>query len=310
MKTTLLLSSILLFVFACKKNPGVMVYKAKYSTEASTNKTSNKTEAFHSDFGTYITSITPTHFSCKMSMLVFQDHYNYQDKSCHMVSFVDGHDNQPGYEIASYADFSGNAEVEVTPILYSTDMMDGLFEQKEVNFRFLTFVPIYFDHTFTIPYQYLSIAQNSATNNFLTSSTFQFNTSEKTITVCTKKEFSYGAIHGKKNAMPTSFRLVFGNTATSYIYSYSGNNLSEEERFPFWDQTGGVTIRSNKYSLTPIVMPDKGKSNTMYSTISFYTNDLIQVYAGDDNIAYTADDVFVYAPSFWERMNVNLKTIN
>jgi len=34
---------------------------------------------------------------------------------------------------------------------------------------------------------------------------------------------------------------------------------------------------------------------------------LIQVYAGADEVAYTNDDVFVYAPSFWERLNVKLE---
>jgi hypothetical protein len=30
-------------------------------------------------------------------------------------------------------------------------------------------------------------------------------------------------------------------------------------------------------------------------------------YAGNDNIPYTFDDWFTYAPNFWERINVRLE---
>jgi hypothetical protein len=41
--------------------------------------------------------------------------------------------------------------------------------------------------------------------------------------------------------------------------------------------------------------------------MSFNTTDLIHIYAGADNIPYTADDIFVYAPYFWERISVILE---
>jgi hypothetical protein len=41
--------------------------------------------------------------------------------------------------------------------------------------------------------------------------------------------------------------------------------------------------------------------------MSFNITDLIQIYAGQDNIAYTFDDIFVYAPNFWERISVSLE---
>jgi hypothetical protein len=36
-------------------------------------------------------------------------------------------------------------------------------------------------------------------------------------------------------------------------------------------------------------------------------NPMIQVYAGLDNIPYTSDDVFVYAPQFWGENFVTLR---
>lgn len=309
MKTFIGILLVLLFLNACNKEHGNMRYKAKFTTQVNNSLNSNKSGTLHSGFGTYITSLTPYHFSCKMSMLIFQDHYRQQDPSCHMISFVDGHDNQPGYEIASYADFSGNQEVEFSPILYSTDKRDGLFKQKEVDFRFLTFRPIYFEHEFEIPIQYLSLVRSG--NSSLTSngSTFKYDSIQNKITIHTSNNFSYIAIHGNSNAMPTGFSLVFGNTDSSYIYRYNGADLTEDKRFPFWDQNNEVIIRSDKFTTLKVLMPDEGQTNIMYSTISFNTDNLIQVYTGNDNIPYTSDDVFVYAPRFWDRIHVNLETI-
>ena len=107
--------------------------------------------------------------------------------------------------------------------------------------------------------------------------------------------------------MPTGFEIIFGNIDSSYVYRYQGGDLPEEERFPFWNQANVVIIRSNQFNTQNIIMPDDGETFTMYATLSFDTNNLIQVYAGNDNIPYTNDDVFVYAPRFWDRININLE---
>jgi hypothetical protein len=295
--------------FSCKKNRPKISYKAKFTTSLNKSLHSEKSDSLHTGFGDYITSVTPYHFSCKMSMLMFQDIYTQADPSCHMISYVDGHDNDPNYEIASYADFSANQEVEFTPILYSTDIRDGLFEQKEIDFKFLTFSPIYFDHGFELPYSYLSLITSSNNNFMPNEAVFTIDTVAQRITVSTKKNFSYGAIHGNANAMPTGFSLVLGNTDSSYIYMYDGTNLDENARFPFWDIGNGVIIRSNNYTPLKVIMPERKEDFTMYSTIAFNTDNLIQIYAGNDNIPYTSDDVFVYAPRFWDRIQVLLETL-
>ena len=85
-----------------------------------------------------------------------------------------------------------------------------------------------------------------------------------------------------------------------------GIDLSEDKRFPFWDSQG-VVIRSSKFKTQKIIMPNDGETYTMYATLSYNTDNLIQIYAGSDNIPYTDDDVFVYAPRFWDRVNINLE---
>ncbi len=54
-------------------------------------------------------------------------------------------------------------------------------------------------------------------------------------------------------------------------------------------------------------MPDDGETIEMFSTISFNTENLIQVYERPDNTPYTQDDWFIYAPDYWERINVTLE---
>jgi hypothetical protein len=83
--------------------------------------------------------------------------------------------------------------------------------------------------------------------------------------------------------------------------------ISPSPDFPFKGDTHASVVRSNKYLLATVTMPQEGETIEMYSTISFYTHNLIQIYTGPDNIAYTSDDLIVYAPNYWERLNVKLE---
>lgn len=299
MKKTIGLILVVLFFSACKKDFGDMIYKAKFNTAANKKPSKSGNDTLHTIFGNYITSITPYHLSAQIGMFVFQDKYTQMDPACHMISYIENQNVD--------VDFSGGVEIEFSPILHSTDIMNGLFEQKEVDFKFISFTPNYFNHSFEIPIEYLSIVGNG-NGNLLQGSTFQHDTVNNTLSVTsTMKNFSYGAIHGNANAMPTGFMVAFGQTDSSYIYMNDGTTLAEEDRFPFWDYTNTVVIRSSKFTTQKVIMPDKGEKFTMYATLSFNTDNLIQVYAGNDNIAYTSDDVFVYAPQFWDRIRINLE---
>ena len=66
-------------------------------------------------------------------------------------------------------------------------------------------------------------------------------------------------------------------------------------------------IRSHQFNPVTVTMPEEDETIEMYSTLSFNTDNLIQVYAGRDNIPYTQDDVFTYAPNYWERLKVRLE---
>ncbi len=66
-------------------------------------------------------------------------------------------------------------------------------------------------------------------------------------------------------------------------------------------------VRSDKYEPVTVVMPSDGESIEMYSIISFDTGNLNQINAAMDDIAYTNDDIFVFAPNYWERVKIRLE---
>jgi hypothetical protein len=283
-----------------KFKAGKIDYKVKYTTDRSIVK-SAKTDAVnrYTQFGTYITSLTPVTFTSKINIMMYLDKWEQSDNSTHMISYVDGHDNDPNYEIATYADFSGNQEVSIDPILYSTDIWDGIFKQKEIIFNYFYFVPYYFTQDFKIPAQY---GKTSLFN--LGSDALRYNDSITGEPRCKVNHNPFvSAIYTQSNHIPFSF--VFGNTDSTYIFNKECADVPPSENHPF----GGSypIIRSNKYSPLKVTMPSDGETIIMYSTVSFDTENLIQVYAGNDNIPYTSDDIFVYAPNYWERLNVKLE---
>lgn len=300
----------IIFLISCKDDDGGTInYKLKYTTSTDIFRSASTTaENTYSQFGDYITSITPYHFSSKIGMLVYQDFYSQSNPNCHMISFVDGHDNDPRYEMATYADFSGNQEVIVDPILYSTDLVgDRIFKQKEVTFNFFTFSPVYLYQEFELPIEYKSLLTSNNPNlyNFGNESSIIYDSINNKITVKVKDNPLIAPFFLPLTTYSTPQGYIFGNTDSTYIYKYDGTYLPEEQRFPFWD--GGPLVRCNKFTPLTVRMPDEGQTITMYSTIGFDTNNLIQIYAGNDNIPYTNDDVFVYAPRYWERLQVKLE---
>jgi hypothetical protein len=214
-----------------------------------------------------------------------------------MISYIDGHDNDPNYEISLYVDFSNNQEVSYIPILYSTDKWDGIFKQKEITFNYFYFVPYYFTQEFEVPASYgdIQILGNNGTY------AIDSETGKRFITV--NQQPLLENVFGYPYLQP--YGIFFGNTDSTFIVNKECLDLPPSENYP----CGGshCLIRSDKYSPVTVTMPDEGETIEMYSTISFNTDNLIQVYAGMDNVPYTSDDVFVYAPKYWERINLKLE---
>lgn len=301
MKTGICLFLLAVLLQSCGKfKAGTIEYKVKYTTDKSSAKSSKTNpDNLYTQFGDYITSLTPDTFTSKINIMMYLDHWEQSDNSTHMISYVDGHDNDPNYEIATYADFSGNKEVIIDPILYSTDIWNGIFKQKEIVFNYFYFVPYYFTQEFEIP----SLYGEMNLFNLGGDAAYHIDSpSGKRWCKVNSNPFVY-PIYSESSHIP--FGFVFGNTDSTFIFNRECANVPPSENHPF----GGSSpiIRSNKYAPITVTMPSDGQSIIMYSTVSFDTENLIQVYAGKDNLPYSSDDIFVYAPNYWERLNVKLE---
>ena len=294
MKTKALFFPFLLLLLGCSKDVGSILHRVKYTTEKISLKSSQvQQDLRHKQFGAYITALTPSKFTSKINIMCYQEGYDLMNTR--IISYVDGHDNDPRYEIATYADFSNNQEVAITPILYSTDMIDGVFKQKNVTFHYFNFVPYYFFQEVKLPAEYSNVR--------LDIEQWTSDISRTGDTIKTKNTLFLKPLY-EGNRIPNTF--VFGRTDSTYIFNAEGARLSPSPDYPFGGNSNATIIRSHKYTPLTVTMPEEGKTIEMFSTISFDTQNLIQVYAGNDNIPYTSDDVFVYAPNFWERLNVKL----
>ena len=297
MKNGTLILLLAVSLTACDK-AGEIRHKVKFTTETSDKeKSPTKGVETYSGLGSYITSITPSYFSSKLNILMYLDDWNQQNGKTHMISYIDGHDNDPNADISLTVDFSGNQEVEVTPILYGTDIWNGVFMQQEVLFKYLYLCTYHITQEFEVPAGYGS--QNIIGQN----GTYRTDPSTGKRLIKINHQPFLDPIFGSANRQP--FGYFFGNTDSTFIFNKSCSPVPPSENHP----NGGSSpmIRSNKITPFTLIRPEPGESIEMYSTISFDTDNLIQVYAGADNVPYTQDDVFVYAPNYWERLGVKLE---
>jgi hypothetical protein len=306
LKTVICIFLIAFLLTGCEKQGGTLLHKLKFTTSTGSLKsTGNGSDSHYDSFGEYITSITPKIFSAKMNIMYYQDNWDLLGMSTHIISYIDGHDNDPRYEIVLYVDFSDNREVSADPILYSTDIIDGLFKQKEVTFTYFIFVPYYFYQEVDLPAEYEDMTLDQFNREY---EVWYHSDSVKIDNVLKVKSSPLiYPIFTETGRYPMGF--VFGNTDSTYIFNPEGKTISPSPDFPLGGATNASVIRSNKYFPVTVRMPQDGETFEMYSTISFNTEGLIQVYAGNDNIPYTGDDIFVYAPNYWERINVMLELI-
>jgi hypothetical protein len=173
-----------------------------------------------------------------------------------------------------------------------------LFVDKEINFIYFIFKIIYFYQEAELPIQYDSI-NLSQFNQMYNNTAYS---SDSVISGNVLKVDYFPLIDPLTSvytfACPSEF--VFGNTDSTYI------STTESINPIFGGNSGMPIIRSNKYSSFTLYNPKEGETLNIKTIMNFNSTNLIQIYAGADNIPYTSDDIFVYAPNFWERLSVQV----
>ena len=308
--------TILSLLFGCKKEGGKLLCNMTYtvlnkknmvySTKSNTDIMSDR----YSQFGDYITSITPSSFIGKfLGLHLFSWYEGNIEFSIDIIT------NSAYLDIASpkrLADFSNNSTVNFTP----EDIVN--YYRKDIEMIYFVATSLFYYQEFKLPVQYGNIYHLSYLDwggGGLRSFDGDFIGGERT--GCDYKGSNeplmapifnpdWTADNGHFPEMPKTY--VFGNTASTFLFYSPGNGELTERTVNDPGGHGGYIIRSEKF--TPITLNEipAGETRTINATMTFNTTDLIQIYKGKDSQEYTSDDIFVYAPNFWERMSVSIDT--
>jgi hypothetical protein len=294
-----MISRIAIGLFACTavascKKPGKLQYEISYNTSEPSFKRSGGlglSDTFYTQFGNYITSVTPGVFTGRFQGMRFLDHvdpFNQVDVISYQWSMDDPR---------RQADFTNAATVSVAPEFHG-QMRDEFFEADSVKFEFFKFVLDHFYQEVELPTAYGNLSLDQFHLQGLNYDTTLVKTGNM---LKIDHYFFMLRLFDPWNNGPKHY--VFGSTDSSYLVldpqSYTNDNPDGES-----GSLGRWYVRSHQYDPLVLHRPPEGATQTVTTTLSFYVDSLIQIYAGSDNAPYTSDDVFVYAPNFWERLGV------
>ncbi len=316
MKKTLYLLIITFLAGCSKKDGGKLVCNMTYNLTNET-KTTPHTKGYstsdrYTQFGDYITSVTPDKFLIKFLHLRLCDKWENQNNHLDII------DNNKLDWTSTYriADFSENSTVSIA--------IDGNIA-TDIEMIYLVSIPMFYYQEFELPEQYSGFTINMAGSNNLASLTFGGSnidypaandgiggikagrTVKGSNNPLMAPIFDENWIDVILNGFPGNFpewprTTVFGNTNSTFIYSSTGTSIDDPMG------TGGEIIRSDKFNSITLHAIPEGETKAITGIMTFNTTELIQIYSGKDNIPYTFDDVFVYAPNYWERISVSLNS--
>lgn len=309
---------IIIFLTACsKKDGGKLVCNMTYSLtnekKAILHKKDYSTSDRYTQFGNYITSVTPDKFLIKFLSLKLCNTWENQNNNLEIID-----NNKLDWTSTDrIADFSENSTVSIA--------IDGNIP-ADLEMIYLVSIPMFYYQEFELPEQYAGFTINMDGSNDLVCLTFggssyiDYPAADSGIggikegliikgsnNPLMSPIFDENWIDVILNGFPGNFpewprTTVFGNTNSTFIYSSTGTSIDD----PLG--TGGDIIRSNKFNSITLQAIPEGETKTITGIMTFNITELIQIYAGKDNIPYTYDDVFVYAPKFWERISVILNS--
>ncbi len=286
----ILLTGIFLIAGCGKEKYGSVKQEIKCTSENLTPKsaefTNSSQELRYDQFGDFITSLTPVSFIGELGVVRF--HAENDDFSSKMTLVM--RQLNIGEE-PIIADFSNNSTISVVPEL-NGDMMtnpdgQGGFFRNPVKFKLL-WIDMGLRLTVELPEEYTDVTLN------------QFNypreKAEKQGSTLTTTLTPLNHIVSELAELGHTINFVFGLSDNTHI---SKESFLAVPPYPH--------IRSAKYTQWTMSPPPEDKVITYVSTIGFANDEIIQVYAGADNIPYTSDDIVVLEPKFWERIFVHVE---
>ncbi len=314
MRKIAIISLIFLLFAGCKKDKyGNLVHKIKY-TSAKESKAKNKgkgiAELYYTQFGDYITSITPGSFIGNFDMVRIYGTTTSSDNHPVFMTLIQPNSTDGNIR---YADFSNNAEITVTPTLCgpfvncNDDGTGGCFKD-DATFKLLQVCLHNISQVINLPVQYNGV--NLSQFNGQYGQGLYSSDSVKIGNILTVDMYPLiGKISDTSQFYGHPLTFYFGMTDNTTLY-YSGPSM----QFPTsLNETPNLDmpypfVWSNKFTEWTLKSPANKETITITSTIGFDNENLIQIYAGADNVPYTSDDIIVYAPNFWDRIYINVTT--
>ncbi len=308
MRKLILVSIGFLVLIACRKHedityvPGEIKTTINYKGNSISIKDSNlkafKSKNLYTGFGDYIMSITPSKVTAKFYCIRY-----VQDLGGHnTIELINN--NLPPYDSLRYADFTNNSSISMKPSLYG-DLRGATFANS-VTFNYLTFEIGNIYHEIQLPPEYIGIDMLNQfyfnDNNNSNDEMQLYSTLTNNILNARYRSFLNPIYENNPQIIPTA--IVFGGTDTSYVL----NLATDFHDFPYnTPHHGNYIIRSKNFNpITYVPSESSIKTTLINATLSFNYNNLIQIYAGIDNIPFTKDDIFLYEPDFFDRFSVNV----
>ena len=256
-------------------------------------------QEYYTQFGDYITGITPTKFIGKFLGMNF-----YSDKEVNLGGYglTLINNNLPPDDSLRYADFTNGSSVTIIPTLGSSDKTNLFFTGGEIKFIYFKYDLDYFYQEVELPVQYDNVNLDQFNHRYGNNDYFCDSIKSGHILKVDSYPFIDNIlVLAQSQGVLTTF--IFGNTDTTKIVNGWSETI-DSKLAPIPGICCNYVWSKNFDTLTAI-MPAHDENRTITCTLSFDVSDLIQVYAGRDNIPYTSDDVIIYAPNFWDRIQVS-----
>lgn len=301
MKNTCIILIIML-LFGCNKEGLDVTFRTIYSSSISMHNVKNVKviqksypESFY-QLGDLVQTITPTKVTAKINTIRYVDRKLTDDGIQTMVELISV--NWPIDDARRFADFTNGNTVEVIPQMWGNIDNDGWFVEDNIHLQYLSILPDQFTFEFEYPANLPMYPAYDLPSNAL-------NRNGNTVTCdmhyllyrVKNKAYDYGNGIFLKG-------FVFGGTDSTYITTQAQAD-SANDVFDLVSMSQPHSVaRSGNYISPLLTPPPKGESKIITTYVSFNSNNIIQHYAGYDNISYTDDDVFVLEPNFWDRFTV------
>lgn len=166
MKTYLYILTMIVLLSSCNKDEGRVLYKINFTTNDITLRSStllksaeSGSDSLYTQFGDYITSLTPTKFVALIWSIGYVDTIvGRSDNNAQVLAYIDQNVTRlPLNDPSRIVDFSDNITVDFNPLIGGRLKRNSQFEDQQIDFKYFYFMPKYFYQIVQLPAAYTNV---------------------------------------------------------------------------------------------------------------------------------------------------------